>query len=39
MIEQTNVYYVGFAGDGAQAIFKREALFAQPRLGEHFDSD
>lgn len=38
MIEHTNVYYVGFAGDGAQSIFKREALFGATALGEHFDS-
>jgi Peptidase C13 family len=33
-----NVFYLGFAGDGEQEIFKREALFAQDVLGEHFSS-
>ena len=34
-----NVFYLGFAGDGEQDIFKREELFAQQVLGEHFGSD
>jgi hypothetical protein len=34
-----NVFYLGFAGDGEQEIFKREELFAQQVLGEHFASD
>jgi hypothetical protein len=34
-----NVFYLGFAGDGEQEIFKREELFAQQVLGEHFSSD
>jgi Peptidase C13 family len=34
-----NVFYLGFAGDGEQEIFKREELFAQQVLGEHFGSD
>jgi hypothetical protein len=34
-----NVFYLGFAGDGEQDIFKREELFAQQVLGEHFASD
>jgi Peptidase C13 family len=33
------VFYVGFAGDGDQSIFKREALFAQSVFAEHFGSD
>lgn len=33
-----NVFYLGFAGDGAQEIFKREALFAEQVLDEHFTS-
>lgn len=32
------VFYVGFAGDGDQAIFKREALFAQSVFADHFGS-
>lgn len=34
-----NVFYLGFAGDGEQEIFKREALFAEQVLGEHFSSE
>lgn len=34
-----NVFYLGFAGDGEQGIFKREALFAEQVLGEHFVSE
>lgn len=34
-----NVFYLGFAGDGEQSIFKREELFAQQVLGAHFGSD
>jgi hypothetical protein len=34
-----NVFFVGFAGDGEQSIFKREALFAETVLAEHFSSD
>jgi len=34
----SNVFYVGFAGDGEQEIFKREALFAQDVFAQHFDS-
>jgi Peptidase C13 family len=34
-----NVFYLGFAGDGEQTIFKREALFGQQVLGVHFSSD
>ncbi len=34
-----NVFYVGFAGDGEQGVFKREALFAEQVLGEHFSSE
>jgi len=33
-----SVFYVGFAGDGDQAIFKREALFAQTVFADHFGS-
>lgn len=32
------VFYMGFAGDGDQAIFKREALFAQSVFADHFGS-
>lgn len=32
------VFYVGFAGDGDQSIFKREALFAQSAFADHFGS-
>jgi hypothetical protein len=32
------VFYVGFAGDGEQAVFKREALFAQGVFADHFGS-
>ncbi len=32
------VFYVGFAGDGDQSVFKREALFAQSVFAEHFGS-
>ena len=34
-----NVFFLGFAGDGEQDIFKREALFAQTVFAEHFHSD
>ena len=34
-----NVFYLGFAGDGEQEIFKREELFAQQVLGDHFSAD
>ncbi len=33
-----SVFYVGFAGDGDQAVFKREALFAQTVFADHFGS-
>ena len=32
------VYFVGFAGDGDQAVFKREVLLAQQVFADHFDS-
>jgi hypothetical protein len=32
------VFYVGFAGDGDQGVFKREALFAQSVFADHFGS-
>lgn len=32
------VFFVGFAGDGDQAIFKREAVFAQSVFADHFGS-
>jgi hypothetical protein len=32
------VYFVGFAGDGDQAIFKREALYAGQVFADHFGS-
>ena len=34
----SSVFYVGFAGDGDQSIFKREALFGETVLGQHFGS-
>jgi len=34
-----NFFYLGFAGDGEQDIFKREEQFAQQVLGEHFGSE
>lgn len=34
-----NVFYLGFAGDGEQDIFKREEQFGQQVLGEHFGSE
>jgi hypothetical protein len=33
-----NVFYLGFAGDGEQTIFKREALFAEQVFADHFSS-
>ncbi len=35
---EPNAFYVGFAGDGAHSIFKREALYSQQVLGQHFGS-
>jgi hypothetical protein len=32
------VYFVGFAGDGDQAVFRREALYAARTFGARFDS-
>jgi Peptidase C13 family len=32
------VFFVGFAGDGDQTIFKREAVFAQSVFADHFGS-
>ena len=32
------VYFVGFAGDGEQAVFRREALYAAQAFGARFDS-
>jgi hypothetical protein len=32
------VFFVGFAGDGDPAIFKREAVFAQSVFADHFGS-
>ena len=32
------VFFVGFAGDGDQNIFKREAVFAQSVFADHFGS-
>ena len=32
------VFFVGFAGDGDQDIFKREAVFAQSVIADHFGS-
>jgi hypothetical protein len=35
---KTGVYFVGFAGDGSQAVFRREALFASHVFAERFGS-
>lgn len=35
----SNIFYLGFAGDGEQGIFKREALRAEAVFAEHFSSD
>ena len=37
--DTSNVFFVGFAGDGEQTIFKRESLFAESVFAEHFSSD
>jgi hypothetical protein len=34
----TDVYYIGFAGDGSQRVFRREALFGQKVFGMRMDS-
>jgi hypothetical protein len=36
--DSANVFYVGFAGDGQQAIFKRETVFAEAVFAQHFAS-
>jgi hypothetical protein len=36
--DRPQVFYLGFAGDGEQAIFKREALFAENTFAAHFGS-
>jgi hypothetical protein len=36
--KQPAVFFVGFAGDGDQNIFKREAVFAQSVIADHFGS-
>lgn len=36
---RANAFFVGFAGDGEQSIFKRESLFAESVLGEHLASE
>ncbi|HEY3786691.1 MAG TPA: C13 family peptidase [Steroidobacteraceae bacterium] len=35
---QPNVFFVGFAGDGEQGIFKREALYAEQVFADHLGS-
>jgi hypothetical protein len=35
---KTGVYFVGFAGDGAQAVFRRETLYASHVFAERFGS-
>ncbi|HKT72765.1 MAG TPA: C13 family peptidase, partial [Steroidobacteraceae bacterium] len=35
---QSDVFFLGFAGFGGQSIFKREALYAEQVLADHFDS-
>jgi hypothetical protein len=37
--DAVNVFFLGFAGDGEQSIFKREALFAESVFADHFSSD
>jgi len=37
--DRPNAFFVGFAGDGEQTIFKREALFAESVFGEHFSAE
>jgi len=34
----TDVFYLGFAGDGAQRVFRSEALFAEKKFADHFGS-
>lgn len=36
--DKPNVFYVGFAGDGEQGIFRREALYARAVFADHFGS-
>ena len=36
---KSNVFFLGFAGDGEQSIFKREALFAESVFADHFSSE
>ena len=35
---KTSVYFLGFAGDGDPAVFRREAQFAREAFGERFGS-
>ncbi len=35
---ETGVYFVGFAGDGSQAVFRRETLYAREIFAERFGS-
>lgn len=35
---QPNVFFVGFAGDGEQGVFRREALYAEQVFADHFGS-
>jgi hypothetical protein len=35
---RTNVYFLGFAGDGDPSVFRREAQFAKEAFGERFGS-
>lgn len=37
--DKANVFFLGFAGDGEQSIFKREALFAESVFAEHFSTE
>jgi hypothetical protein len=37
--DKASTFFVGFAGDGEQTIFKREALFAESVFGEHFSAE
>jgi hypothetical protein len=37
--DKDNVFFLGFAGDGEQGIFKRESLFAESVFAEHFSAE
>lgn len=37
-LEQTDFYFVGFAGNGGEAIFRSEVTFAEKVIGERFNT-